>query len=75
MIKDQIDGWSLSLQYERSCRLDLPGCDFIMDLVSILEAPPLFPPVASRTLLSIDSTNPIPTSRMESIAKYVFVKN
>ena len=69
MIKEQTDGWSLSLQYDKSCRLDLTGCDYIMDLVSILEAPPSFPSVASRTLLSIDSTNPIPISRMDSIAK------
>ena len=67
MVKEQTDGWSLSLQYEKSFRMDITGCDYILDLVAIIEAPPSFPSVPTRAFLSVDFGNP--SSKMESIAR------
>ena len=57
----------MSLQYEKSYRMDVVGCDYILDLVSMLELPPSFPALSSRTLLSVDMANP--SSRIDSIAR------
>ena len=67
VVKEQTDGWSLSLQYEKSFRMDVTGCDYILDLVAMTEAPPSFPSASSRAFLSVDFANPSP--KMESIAR------
>ena len=62
-----VRGWSFYLQFERSCRLDIPGSDPVFDLLAVLEQPLGFTGSLASSILSLDKVNPLPSSRREII--------
>uniref|UniRef100_A0A7M5V4L1 Unconventional myosin-XV n=1 Tax=Clytia hemisphaerica TaxID=252671 RepID=A0A7M5V4L1_9CNID len=59
-------GWSFILNFQR-LSMFAPGSEPMLDLVSILELPPVFPGQTANTLLSLDRTNQLPTEHMDVV--------
>ena len=59
-------GWSFILNFQR-LSMYAPGSEPMLDLVSILELPPVFPGQTANTLLSLDRTNQLPTEHMDLV--------
>jgi hypothetical protein len=57
-------GWSYHLQFERLA-MHMPGCEPILDLISIMEQPPAFPGQMANSALSLDQSNQLPTAHMD----------
>ena len=59
-------GWSFILNFER-LSMYAPGSEPLLDLISIMEQPPVFPGQTANSLLSVDRTNQLPTENMDIV--------